>query len=250
MAIASTVPSPLLSTLDTELSTELSDHVQRETDANVRRGMSPAEAHRAARVEFGSAQRYKEEARDARGLRWLDDLRQDVRFAMRMLAKSPLFTGTVVVTLALGIGLNTAVFSAIDALLLRPLPGVRASNELVQIYRTSPGDDRFNSSSVPHFVDVRKRTASVFSGVAAWTFVTMSVSASDRPLRVFGSMVSADFFSVLGVTPALGRVFGPAEDEGRGAHGCPIVLCAGGGGQGAAGHRRCAGGRVRQRTSC
>lgn len=213
--------------LDTELSAELSDHVLRETDANIQRGMSPAEAQRTARVEFGSTQRYKEEARDARGLRWLDDLRHDVRFAMRMLVKSPLFTGTVVVTLALGIGLNTAVFSMIDALLLRPLPGVRASSELVQIYRTAPGNEQFNSSSIPHFWDVRKRSTSVFSGVAAWSFAPMSVSASDRPQRVFGNMVSADFFTVLGVTPALGRVFGPAEDEGRGGHPVAVLSNAG-----------------------
>ena len=153
---------------------ELADHLRRETEANLARGMSPTEARRAARLEFGAVQRYREEARDARGMRWLDDLRLDVRFAVRMLRKSPLFTGTVIVTLALGIGLNTAVFSAIDALLLRPLPGVRAPDELVQVYRTSPGGAQFNSSSVPHFWDVRKRSTSVFSGAAAWGFVNKS----------------------------------------------------------------------------
>ena len=158
-------------TLDAELDAELADHLDRETAANITRGMSPAAARRAARVEFGAVQRYKEEARDTRGLRWLEDLRQDLRFATRMIVKSPLFTGIVVVTLALGIGLNTAVFSVIDALLLRPLPGVRAPNELVQIYRTSPGNQRFTTSSVPHYIDVRKRSADVFAGVAAWSFV-------------------------------------------------------------------------------
>lgn len=205
-------------TLDAELDAELADHLDRETAANITRGMSPAAARRAARVEFGAVQRYKEEARDTRGLRWLEDLRQDLRFATRMIVKSPLFTGIVVVTLALGIGLNTAVFSVIDALLLRPLPGVRAPNELVQIYRTSPGNQRFNTSSVPHYIDVRKRSADVFAGVAAWSFVPMSVSTGDRPVRVFGGMVSANYFSVLGAQAALGRTFVPAEDEGRGAH--------------------------------
>ena len=154
-------------------------------------------------------------------------LRQDFRFAGRMLVKSPLFTSIVVVTLALGIGLNTAVFAAIDALLLRPLPGVRASNELVQAYRTAPGNERFNSNSVPHFWDVRQRSTTVFSGAAAWAFVTMSVTATDRPVRLFGQMVSADYFSVLGVPAALGRVFVPAEDEGRGAHPVAVLSDAG-----------------------
>ncbi len=208
--------------LDAELDAELADHMRRETEANIRRGMSPAEASRTARVDFGAVQRYKEEARDARGLVWLETLRNDLRFAVRMLRKSPLFTGTVVMTLALGIGLNTAVFSAIDATLLRPLPGVRAASELVQVYRTAPGGEQFNRSSIPHFRDVRTRASDVFSGTVAWSFAPVGVSVSGRPVRVFGNVVSADFFTVLGVTPARGRLFVPAEDTGRGAH--PIVV--------------------------
>ncbi len=208
--------------LDAELDAELADHLDRQTSANIQRGMTPIAARRAARVEFGAVQRYKEEARDTRGLRWLEDLRQDLRFAGRMVVKSPLFTGIVVITLALGIGLNTAVFSVVDAMLLRPLPGVRAPQEIVQIYRTSPGNERFNSSSIPHYLDVRRRSTEVFSGVAAWSFVSMSVSTGDRPVRVFGSMVSANYFSVLGATAALGRTFVPAEDEGRDSH--PVVV--------------------------
>ena len=152
---------------------------------------------------------------------------QDLRFAWRMLLKSPLFTTIVVVTLALGIGLNTAVFSAVEVLLLRPLPGVRAADELVQLYRTYPGDQRYGSNSIPHFWDLRKRTTDVYSGVAAWAFVNMSVTASERPTRVFGQMVSADYFTVFGVPAAKGRVFVPAEDEGRGAHPVAVLSDAG-----------------------
>jgi predicted permease len=213
--------------LDTELDAELADHLHRETDANIRRGMNAVNARRAARLDFGAVQRYKEESRDARGLRWLDELRHDVRFALRMLAKSPLFTGTVIVTLAIGIGLNTAVFAAIEATLLRPLPGARAPNELVQVYRTYPGDEKFGSNSIPHFRDVRARSSAVFDGVAAWSFTTMSVSASDRPVKVFGNKVSANFFTVLGVNAALGRVFGDAEDEARGASPVAVLSDAG-----------------------
>lgn len=153
-------------------------------------------------------------------------LRQDLRFAFRMLAKSPLFTGIVVLTLALGIGLNAAVFSMVDALLLRPLPGVRAADELVQLYRTYPGMT-YGSNSIPHFWDVRARSTDVFSGVAAWSFATMSVTTTDRPTALLAQMVSADFFTVLGAPSVLGRTFVPAEDEGRGAH--PVAVLSDGG---------------------
>lgn len=152
----------------------------------------------------------------------LSALRQDLRFARRMLTKSPLFTGIVIITLALGIGLNTAVFAAVDALLLRPVAGVRASDELVQLYRTSPGSDGLGSNSIPHFWDLRERTKSVYSGVAAWSFQSLSITADGRPRAVFGQMVSADFFSVLGATPMTGRFFTPDEDVGRGAH--PVAV--------------------------
>jgi predicted permease len=209
--------------LDSELDAELADHVERETEANVRRGMPPAEARRVAKAAFGGVQRFRDETRHARGMQWVEELQDDLRFATRMVLKSPLFTVIVVVTLALGIGLNTAVFSVIDALLLRPLPGVRAPNELVQLYRTYPGDDRFGSNSFPHYRDVRQRSSDVYAGTAAWRFTTMSVSASDRPARVFGSNVSANFFTVLGVRAALGRVFGPAEDERTGSHAVTVL---------------------------
>lgn len=156
----------------------------------------------------------------------LSALRDDLRFATRMLVKSPLFTGMVVLTLALGIGLNTAVFSAVESMLLRPLPGVRASDELVQLYRTYP-EQRFGSNSIPHFWDVRKRSTDVYSGVATWAFTNFSVAAAERPVRVMSQMVSADYFSVLGVTAARGRTFVPAEDEGRGAHPVAVLSDAG-----------------------
>ncbi len=154
-------------------------------------------------------------------------LRNDLRFAGRMFTKSPLFTGVVVLTLALGIGLNTAVFSAVDAMLLRPLSGVRASSELVQLYRSSPGGDNLGSNSIPHFWDLRDRSKSVFSDVAAWSFQNLSITADERPRAVFGVMVSANFFSVLGATPANGRFFTPDEDVGRGAHPVAVLSDAG-----------------------
>ena len=151
---------------------------------------------------------------------------QDLRFARRLLVKSPVFTAVVVLTLALGIGLNTAVFSAIDALLLRPLPGVRAQNEIVQLYRSFPGDVKWGSNSIPHYLDVRERSSEAFSAVSAWSFQEMSIAADGRSQKVMGAMVSANYFSLLGVNAAKGRVFLSEEDQGRGAHPVAVVSYA------------------------
>ena len=133
----------------------------------------------------------------------------DLRLAVRLLVKNPLFTSIVVVTLALGIGLNAAVFSAIDALLLRPLPGTRAPNELVQLYRSYKGGMLYGSNSVPHYLDVRERSGDTFSSVALWDFEVMNLSLGGRTERVFAVMASANYFSLLGVNAAHGRMFLP-----------------------------------------
>lgn len=143
---------------------------------------------------------------------------RDIRLAWRLFIKNPAFTAIVVTTLALGIGLNSAVFSAVDALLLRPLPGVRSPNEIVQLYRSWPGDMKYGSNSVPHFQSLRDRARDVFTDVAAWDFESFSISTSNLPRRVFGQMVSANFFTVLGVRPLKGRLFLPDEEVGRDAH--------------------------------
>jgi predicted permease len=146
----------------------------------------------------------------------------DLKYAWRMVKKSPLFTTIVVVTLALGIGLNTAVFAAVDAMLLRATPGVRDADQIVQLYRSWPGDLKFGSNSVPHYLDVRAKTKDVFSDVAMWSFENVSITADGRPQIAFSQMVSANFFSALGVTLQRGRGFTPDEDEGRGAH--PVIV--------------------------
>ena len=147
---------------------------------------------------------------------------KDLQYSFRMLVKSPLFAVIAIFTLALGIGLNAATFSAIHGLLLRPLGGVSAPEELVQVYRQWPGIE-YGSNSIPHYQDVRDRSGEVFDNVAAWYFSPMSLSADGRSERVLGMLVSANFFQTYGVTPALGRAFIPGEeDEGPGAH--PITI--------------------------
>ncbi len=149
-------------------------------------------------------------------------LRNDLRFALRMFVKNPFFTAMVVGTLAVGIGLNTAVFSGIEALLLRPLPGVRAPDEIVQVYRSYTTGMKYGSNSIPHYFDVRDRSKDVFAGVALWSFEDLSISAGDHPQRILGQLASANYFSVLGVRAARGRTFLPEEDVGRGAH--PVAM--------------------------
>ena len=146
---------------------------------------------------------------------------RDLKHAARMLARNPVFTGVVVGTLALGIGLNTAVFSAIDALLLRPLPGVARADQLVLAYRTTPGD-LYGGNSPAHYFDVRRRSAEVFSGVASWSFERVNISSAGTTQRVFAMMASANYFSMLGVSAERGRVFAPEEDTGEGAH--PVIV--------------------------
>jgi macrolide transport system ATP-binding/permease protein len=147
----------------------------------------------------------------------------DLRYAVRQLFKNPLFTAAVVTTLALGIGLNAAVFSVFDALMFRPLPGARTPNELVQMYRTFHHDQMFGANSIPHYLDVRERSKDTFSDVAAWTFSPMNLSGAGQTRRIFAAVVSANYFSVLGVNPVRGRTFVPAEDSGRGAHAVTVL---------------------------
>lgn len=152
----------------------------------------------------------------------MGDFLRDLRYSVRMVVKSPLFTVVVVVTLGLGIGLNAATFSAIRGILLRPLGGVEDPEELVQIYRRWGGID-YGSVSIPHYQDLRDRTGEVFESVAAYFFVPISLSVEGRSERTMGMAVSANFFQTYGVTPVLGRPFIPDEESvDPGAH--PVVI--------------------------
>lgn len=149
----------------------------------------------------------------------LGELPGDLRYGARSLLRTPVFTGAAVLTLALGIGLNAAAFGAIQS--MDGLPEVEDPAGLVQLYRSFPGMD-YGANSIPHFLDVRERTEGVFDGVAAWSFVELSLSTGTSNEIVIGQMVSSGFFDVLGVEAALGRTFVPEEGEGLGEH--PVVV--------------------------
>ena len=147
---------------------------------------------------------------------------RDLKYSLRLMWKSPLFTVIAVGTLALGIGLNAATFSAVNSLLLRPLPGVHEPDRLVQMYRQWPGMD-YGSNSMPHFQDVRDRSGEMFESVGAWTLAPVSLAADGRNERIMGVIASASFFETYGVTPGIGRGFVPGvESKGPGEH--PVVV--------------------------
>ncbi|MFC1639391.1 ABC transporter permease [Gemmatimonadota bacterium] len=147
----------------------------------------------------------------------------DLRYCLRTLSRKPLFATAVVLTMALGIGANTATFSAVNGILLRPLIGVESPEQLVQVYRHWPAME-FGSSSIPHYQDIRDRTGEVFDNVAAWVFVPLALTVNDRAERVSGMMVSANFFQTYGVASMLGRAFLPGEESvGAGEHPVTVV---------------------------
>ncbi|HKQ61525.1 MAG TPA: ABC transporter permease [Candidatus Polarisedimenticolaceae bacterium] len=146
---------------------------------------------------------------------------QDLRYALRRLAKNPGFALVAVLTLALGIGANAAIFSAARAL-LRPRLAVPAPERLVGLYRKVPQDAAYNRFSYPNYRDVRERSR-VFDGLAAYYFTTLNLSGGGGTERAWGKIVSANYFAVLGVRPALGRGFLPEEDGPAGAHPVAVI---------------------------
>jgi macrolide transport system ATP-binding/permease protein len=136
---------------------------------------------------------------------------QDIRYSLRVIAKAPGFAAIAILTLALGIGANTTIFSWINAALLNPVPGLASASEVVSLTLSKPGENPF-PFTYPDIEAIRDGQQS-FTGIAACGFVEMSLTGKARPERVFGMVASANYFDVLGVRPILGRGFLPAEDE-------------------------------------
>jgi putative ABC transport system permease protein len=186
-----------------EMDEELREWLDAATAQRIRSGMSPAAARQSAMAEMGSVESVKEEIRAAGWESAVEALGRDVRFSLRLLRKAPFFTAVVVLTLALGIGANTAIFSLIDAILLRSLP-IRNPQELVEVSHTS-----FTN---PLWEQVRNQQ-DVFSGAFAWSVDRFNLSPSGMVRYASGLWVSGDFFRTLGLQPAAGRLLTVADDQ-------------------------------------
>ena len=202
--------------LDRDLDDELRAHIELAAAENRCRGLSPAEARSAALRAFGGVTQTSEAYRVQRGIPLIEQIARDVRFATRQLRKSPAFALTAILTLGLGLGANTAVFSLINALLLRPLPVPHADELAVLHFTRSDDPDPNFSFFAPMFRALEKRHEA-FSSIASFTGRTMQVRSSTGNVAVPGAMVSGEFFSLMQVQPLLGRYLMQQDDQQGGA---------------------------------
>jgi putative ABC transport system permease protein len=197
---------------DQDFAGEIESHLAHEEDANLARGLSPQEARRQALLRFGNPWTVREREWRYRSFPWISDLKRDFSFAVRALAKTPGFTAIAILVIAVGIGVNTAVFSVINAVLLKPLTYPNPQ-ELVSLTNTSP-QGSFPGAAIPKFSLWRQQT-SIFQQVAAYDFggAGLNITESDHPQQVQGVHVSADYFAMLGAPVIAGRTFTAEEDS-------------------------------------
>ncbi|HEY1583523.1 MAG TPA: ABC transporter permease [Chthoniobacterales bacterium] len=206
--------------VENELDEELRDHLARKIEAGVACGLTSAEARRIALAELGGLEQSKEECRDARGLRWLEEFLQDIRYGFRLLRKNPGFSTIVVLALALGIGANTALFSLCNRVLLRGLP-VRNAQQLVVLNVANERSESIQSFSYPMYRELRDKNA-VFSGMLAQAGAEMNATYAGESEKARGELVSGNYFETLGVQAWGGRLFTQADDQNPGAH--PVAI--------------------------
>lgn len=210
------------SRLDTRLDEELRAHVYMATEANLRSGMPPGEARRAALLAFGGIEQAKEVYRERRGLPLLETLLQDLRFGIRVLRRTPGFSLLAISCLTLGIGANAAVFGWIEGVLFRPYPLVSHQDQLYALAGTDRGNLAEVALSWPDLLDLQKRSTLIDSFIVSKITGT-TLSAGNRAERAVGSIVSANYFDALGVHPILGRGLIPGEDFGSNAHPVAVI---------------------------
>ncbi len=200
--------------LEEQLEKEMRFHLEQHANELMERGCEPGEARRQARLALGGPEQVKEECRDARGTRWLEDLWQDFRYAVRTLRKRPGFTAVAIITLALGIGASTAIFSAVNPILFEPLPYPRAGRIMMIWDRGADGSRAYVTFGT--FRELQQRSRS-FEALAATKTCQPTLTGAADPERLDGQCVSAGYFRVLGVRPALGRDFDSSDDRVKGS---------------------------------
>ncbi|HYN07121.1 MAG TPA: ABC transporter permease [Vicinamibacterales bacterium] len=203
------------SRFERDMAAELQFHLEQRASDLVDQGVDPDAARRRASLEFGGVEGYKERCRDAWGWRLVADLRADVLYGVRRLRASPGFASAAILSLALGVGANPLVFSVVSSFLMRPLP-VERPGELFFLE-----EERYPTHSFPLYRDLRDRAGSVAS-LAAYRIAPINLSGTERADRVWGYLATGNYFDLLGVTPAHGRFFGPADDRQPGAH--PVAV--------------------------
>ncbi len=195
--------------LEADLDKELRFHFENQVAEKVRSGIPESEARRLTRIEFGGIEQIKEDCRERRGTMWLESLLQDLRFALRMFAKSPGFSAIAILTMALGIGATTAIFSLVDAALLHPLPYPHPE-ELVRIEDDLPGAGATDAGiSIPEWKDLQR--SGMFQYVVLQIFGSANLTGVSQPSRMQYEGVSPAYFAMLGVKPELGHTFDPQD---------------------------------------
>jgi predicted permease len=200
--------------VERELSDELHFHVEKLTEEYVARGMTPEEARYAALRDLGGAEQIKEECRDMRRVNYIDSLIQDIRYSLRMLAKNPGVTAVVVLSLAFGIGANTAIFSLLNAVVLETLP-LPHPEKLVEFSQSYPDGGENSYMSWPYFKRIRERSKALSSVFALAQIGRVDVTFQGRADLATGQLATGEYFSTLGLTPAIGRFFSEEDDNGK-----------------------------------
>ena len=208
--------------MDRELDSEVRFHIEMETQKYIAQGMAPDDARQLAFRNFGPMEKHKEEAREARGVSWLEELMADLRYGARTLLKNPGFATLAILTLGLGIGANTAIFSVINGVLLKPLP-YENGDRLVLLQQAATRTNQQNFGvSIKELYDYREQLSS-FDGLVEFHQMSFDLLRRGEPDRVAAGVVSPNFFDVLGIKPVLGRTFAPTDDD----HGAEAVLVLG-----------------------
>ena len=197
---------------DRAIDDEISGHLAEATEEYVRRGLSLEEARRAARRSFGGVTQAKEVYRQVRSFMWLEDVWRDSRHGLRTLRKSPAFTAAAAATLALAIGANTAMFSVLNAVLLRPLP-YRAPEQLAMLWTEDPTQNLREGRSALWSVEQWRSQSQSFADMATFDSVSMTLAADDGAEQIVGASISPNLLPLLGIQPALGRSFSADEAE-------------------------------------
>ncbi len=202
---------------DERLREEIEEHIALQTAENLRAGLSPVEARRQAKLKFGGVEAVKEDYRAERGLLFIETFLRDLRYAIRLLRKSPGFTIVAILTLALGIGANAVVFAVLNALILRPLNVPHAES----LYGIQHGNEASSYQSYPDYLDLRERNHS-FDDLAAFSGAQAGLDTGESPSRVWLYEVSGNYFDVLGIQPFLGRLFHGSDEHG--ANSAPYIV--------------------------